>query len=130
MDFLNEIINTIKTSPNPEIYYLAGAAVLILVFYLVNKVLKIITFCLIVGILAFGLAMMQGKDSGEIITSLKASFDKVFSGTSSSISPAENSSYITGTKKRPESTDDSQSTSSSSIQKYMSDMLSKFSNKQ
>lgn len=124
MDFINQLINIVKSSPNPEIYYLGAAIALIVAFYLVNKILKIITFCLIIGVLAFGLSIMQGKDSGEIIASIKATFDNI-SGSSSS---TNNGSYITGTKSQPSSSsDDSQSGSSGGIQELISNIMSKFS---
>lgn len=76
MEFIDQILTTVKNSPNPEMYYLGLAIGLIFVFYVVNKILKIVTFFLIAGVLFFGFTAMQGKDISTVLASVTTFVNK------------------------------------------------------
>ncbi len=71
MDFITQILATVKNSPHPEWYYLGVALFLIFIFYLVHKLLKIAIFILVIIVVLFGYNIMQGKDGAA---SLKTFF--------------------------------------------------------
>jgi len=111
MDFINQLLETVKSAPNPELYYLIAAVVLIVVFYLIHKLLKLMIFCLIVTVLGLGFSLIQnGGDVNALITSLTSTFESAISGTKSSGSTTSSNS----------------SKSSGTMQNLISDMLSKF----
>ena len=84
MDFITnlieQIITIVKSSPTPELYYLASAAALIFIFYLIHKAMKVMIFFLIIGTLLFGLGITQSKDISTVIAFLKTSIAEMFSG--------------------------------------------------
>jgi hypothetical protein len=79
MEFINQILASIKTSTNPEYYYIALAAVLIFVFYIVNKIIKAVMFLVVISVALFGFSAMQGKDVNTVVASFITEANRIIS---------------------------------------------------
>ena len=112
MNIINQLLDAVKNSQNPEMYYFAAAMVLIIVFYIVGKVLKIITFFLISGVLIFGYNAMQGKDASQILETIQSTISQISGGSAGSA--------VKNTVNSVEKT-----TGTSGVSGTMSDILSK-----
>ena len=68
MDIINQLLDTVKESQNPEMYYLAIAMVFALLFYIISKFIKMmIIFAVLVSvIIAFSL-YKSGGDVGAML---------------------------------------------------------------
>lgn len=88
MDIVNQLLDTIKASDNPEMYYVAVAMVLILTFYIVGKILRIITFFMMIGMAVVGFNYMQGKDVNQVLAALSVSANKIVSSVTGTASTA------------------------------------------
>lgn len=99
-DIVNQLLETVKSSNNPELYYLAAAMVLLLAFYIVNKIIKLFIFMLIGVVLFFGYNAMQGKTMDQVVAELMDTFNQISgkvqsgSGTLSTIGKSSSSGSL------------------------------------
>ena len=71
VSFSKGFISTLQNSPNPEIYYIIAAITVILMFYMIEKIFKIVTFLFVAGAIVFGILRMQNTDLKKIALILK-----------------------------------------------------------